>query len=73
VTPAFFATPAAWRRWLAAHHATAGELWVGFHRKATDTPSITWPEAVDEALCYGWIDGIRKRIDPTRYMTRFTP
>jgi uncharacterized protein YdeI (YjbR/CyaY-like superfamily) len=48
-------------------------LWVGFHRKGTGLPSITWPESVDQALCYGWIDGIRKRIDDTSYMIRFTP
>ena len=69
----FFATPAAWRRWLAEHHATVGELWVGFHKRATGRPSITWPEAVDGALCYGWIDGVRQRIDDERYRIRFTP
>jgi uncharacterized protein YdeI (YjbR/CyaY-like superfamily) len=71
--PRFFATPAEWRRWLARHHATAPELWVGFHKKATGRPSITWPEAVDQALCYGWIDGIRKRLDDHSYVIRFTP
>ena len=71
--PLFFATPAAWRRWLAAHHKTRDELWVGFLKKKTGRPSITWPESVDEALCFGWIDGLRKAIDADRYMIRFTP
>ena len=71
--PRFFATPAEWRRWLARHHASAPELWVGFYKRATGRPSITWPEAVDEALACGWIDGIRKRLDADRYVIRFTP
>ncbi len=69
----FFATPGDLRKWFGAHHATAKELWVGFHKKATGEPSITWPESVDEALCVGWIDGIRKSIDANRYKIRFTP
>lgn len=71
--PTFFATPAAFRRWLAKHHATAEELWVGFHRTATGRPSITWPQSVDEALCFGWIDGVRRTLDAERYVIRFTP
>ncbi|MFO0811334.1 MAG: YdeI/OmpD-associated family protein [Gemmataceae bacterium] len=71
--PTFFATPAAFRKWLAANHATAAELWVGFHKKGTGRPSLTWPESVDEALCVGWIDGIRKSIDADSYKIRFTP
>ncbi len=71
--PRFFATPAAFRAWLKKHHATEKVLWVGFHRKASGRPSITWPESVDEALCVGWIDGLRKGIDETSYMIRFTP
>ena len=71
--PAFFATPAAFRAWLAANHATAAELWVGFYKRASGRPSITWAESVDEALCYGWIDGLRKRLDDERYVIRFTP
>ena len=63
MAPWFFATPAAFRKWLAAHHAGATELWVGFHKQATGKPSLTWPESVDEALCAGWIDGVRKRVD----------
>jgi uncharacterized protein YdeI (YjbR/CyaY-like superfamily) len=69
----FFATPAAFRDWLTQHHATAAELWVGFYKKGSGRPSITWPEAVDEALCVGWIDGLRKSIDAERYRNRFTP
>jgi uncharacterized protein YdeI (YjbR/CyaY-like superfamily) len=69
----FFATLAAWRGWLARNHATATDLWVGFHKRHTDTPSITWPESVAGALCFGWIDGLRKRIDANTYKIRFTP
>lgn len=71
--PFYFESPAAWRRWLAKHHADADELWVGFHKRATGRPSLTWPESVDEALCFGWIDGLRKRVDGDRYKIRFTP
>ncbi|MGH2657644.1 MAG: YdeI/OmpD-associated family protein [Actinomycetota bacterium] len=71
--PRFFATTARFRAWLERNHDTAAELWVGFHRKGSGKPSITWPEAVDQALCFGWIDGIRKRVDHTSYMNRFTP
>jgi len=71
--PAFFATPAELGAWLGEHHATASELWVGFHKKGSGRPSVTWPEAVDEALCVGWIDGVRKRIDEHSYEIRFTP
>src|SRR4051794_33689747 len=71
--PIFFETPADFRAWLAANHATAEFLWVGFYKKGSGRPSITWPESVDEALCYGWIDGVRKGIDTERYMIRFTP
>jgi uncharacterized protein YdeI (YjbR/CyaY-like superfamily) len=73
VKPLFFPSPAEWRRWLASHHKSAGELWVGFYKRESGKPSLTWAEAVDEALCYGWIDGVRKRINPHRYMIRFTP
>ena len=71
--PHFFATPAAFRHWLAAHHADTSELLVGFHKRASAEPSLTWPESVDEALCFGWIDGVRRRIDDTSYSIRFTP
>lgn len=71
--PRFFATPAKFRTWLEAHHASHTELLVGFYKKASGKPSITWPESVDEALCFGWIDGIRKTIDDVSYTIRFTP
>jgi uncharacterized protein YdeI (YjbR/CyaY-like superfamily) len=71
--PLFFASAEDFREWLAANHASATEQWVGFYRKATGRPSVTWPESVDEALCVGWIDGIRKRIDESSYKIRFTP
>jgi len=69
----FFERPQQWRRWLERHHGDMGELWVGFHKKASGRPSMTWPEAVDEALCFGWIDGVRQRIDEISYKIRFTP
>jgi uncharacterized protein YdeI (YjbR/CyaY-like superfamily) len=71
--PTFFATAAEFGAWLATHHATAGELLVGFHTVGSGVPCMTWPESVDEALCVGWIDGIRRRVDATRYTIRFTP
>jgi uncharacterized protein YdeI (YjbR/CyaY-like superfamily) len=73
VEPTFFATPADFRAWLERHHESHGELIVGFHKKGSGRPSITWPEAVDQALCFGWIDGVRRRIDDTSYSIRFTP
>lgn len=69
----FFSEPSLWRQWLEEHHESATELWVGFHKTDSGRPSITWPESVDEALCFGWIDGNRKRIDDTSYKIRFTP
>jgi uncharacterized protein YdeI (YjbR/CyaY-like superfamily) len=69
----FFKSPRDFRRWLKTEHQKTGELWVGFYKKATGTPSITYPEALDEALCFGWIDGVRKSIDADAYMQRFTP
>ena len=73
MTPRFFPTPAAFRKWLAANHTKSKELWVGFYKKDSGKPSITWPESVEEALCFGWIDGIRKTIDDESYKIRFTP
>jgi uncharacterized protein YdeI (YjbR/CyaY-like superfamily) len=73
VDPAFFATPEEFRAWLAEHHETERELLVGFHKKGSGRPSITWPESVDQALCFGWIDGVRRRIDDDSYTIRFTP
>ena len=69
----YFRSARDFRKWLAAHHATEKELLVGFHKKGTGQPSMTWPQSVDEALCFGWIDGVRKRVDETRYTIRFTP
>ena len=69
----FFQTPAELRRWLSEHHERCDELWVGYYKKGTGKPSITWPQSVDEALCFGWIDGIRKSIDEQAYKIRFTP
>jgi uncharacterized protein YdeI (YjbR/CyaY-like superfamily) len=73
MNPVFFASPGRWRQWLSRHHARETEVWVGFHKAATGKPSISWPEAVDEALCFGWIDGVRRSIDATCYVIRFTP
>lgn len=69
----FFASPDDFRDWLAEHHGRRDALWVGFWRKATGRPSLTWEQSVDEALCFGWIDGIRKRVDDNSYTIRFTP
>jgi uncharacterized protein YdeI (YjbR/CyaY-like superfamily) len=71
--PLFFASASEWRAWLAEHHATATEVVVGFHKKKTGKPSMTWSEAVDQALCFGWIDGIRHSLGPDAYTNRFTP
>lgn len=71
--PTFFETPAEFRVWLETHHASAAELSVGFRKKGTGLPSITWPEAVDQALCFGWIDGVRHSIDAESYRIRLTP
>ena len=71
--PTYFRTPAEFRAWLREHHDTEAELWVGFYKKGSGTPSITWSEAVDEALCYGWVDSIRRSVDDQRYTNRFTP
>jgi len=71
--PVYFPAPSAFRAWLEEHHASATELWVGYHKVGTGVPSMTWPESVDEALCFGWIDGLRRRVDEERYAIRFTP
>ncbi len=73
MTPIFFATPADLRRWFAENHVTARELLVGYYKKDSGHPGITWPESVDEALCVGWIDGLRRRLDDRSHTTRFTP
>jgi uncharacterized protein YdeI (YjbR/CyaY-like superfamily) len=71
--PIYFDSPAAMRAWLAAHHASKDELFVGFYKRTTGRPSLTWSESVDQALCFGWIDGRRQRVDAARYAIRFTP
>ena len=69
----FFKSPSDLRKWFEENHATARELVVGYYRKSAGKPTITWPESVAEALCFGWIDGIRRRIDAESYTIRFTP
>src|SRR5689334_5871955 len=71
--PVFFPTEADFRRWLEANHQTAGELLVGFWKKGSGKPSVDWPQARDQALCFGWIDGIRKSLGEAAYTIRFTP
>jgi uncharacterized protein YdeI (YjbR/CyaY-like superfamily) len=71
--PTFFPTPADLRDWLERNHEKEKELLVGFYKKGSGKPSITWPELVDEALCFGWIDGIRRGIDEESYTIRLTP
>lgn len=73
VTAVYFDSPVKLRRWFASNHTTSRELWIGFLKKGTGKPSVTYPEALDEALCVGWIDGVRKRVNGERYMVRFTP
>jgi uncharacterized protein YdeI (YjbR/CyaY-like superfamily) len=69
----FFATPDELRDWFDANHETADELWLGYYRKSTGRPSVGWSQAVDEALCVGWIDGVRRSVDETSFVQRFTP
>ena len=69
----FFETSDALRRWFVANHETADELWIGLYKVGSGRPSVRWPDVVDEALCFGWIDGIRKRIDDVSYSNRVTP
>jgi uncharacterized protein YdeI (YjbR/CyaY-like superfamily) len=69
----FFASPEEWRAWLAEHHDAEPEVLVGYWKRGTGRASLTWQESVDEALCFGWIDGVRRRIDDERYTIRFTP
>jgi uncharacterized protein YdeI (YjbR/CyaY-like superfamily) len=71
--PIFFATQADWRRWLERNHEMASEVVVGFYKKGSGRATLTWPQAVDEALCFGWIDGVRRRLDDESYTNRFTP
>ena len=71
--PRFFPTPGDFRKWLEKHHDKESELLVGFYKKDSGKPSMTWPESVEQALCFGWIDGVRKRLDDGSYSVRFTP
>jgi uncharacterized protein YdeI (YjbR/CyaY-like superfamily) len=71
--PHYFESPTEFRDWLARHHDTARELLVGYYKKGTGRQGMTWPESVDEALCFGWIDGVRRSVDDERYTIRFTP
>lgn len=72
-SPVFFATPAEFRKWLEENHQTETELLVGYYKIGTKKPSMNWSESVDEALCFGWIDGVRRSIDEESYCNRFTP
>lgn len=71
--PRFFRTPAQFRKWLERHHARETEIWIGMYRVSSGKKGITYKEALDEALCFGWIDGVRKRLDDESYVQRFTP
>jgi uncharacterized protein YdeI (YjbR/CyaY-like superfamily) len=71
--PIFFASAAAWRAWLAEHHDSEREVLVGLFKKASARPTMSWPQSVEEALCFGWIDGVRRRIDDQSHSIRFTP
>ena len=71
--PKFFSSPEQFREWLAKNHDSASELLIGFHKKDSGKKSITYPQALDEALCFGWIDGVRRSLDETSYTIRFTP
>jgi uncharacterized protein YdeI (YjbR/CyaY-like superfamily) len=71
--PQFFRTPAEFRAWLEKHHATDPEMWVGYYKKSSGKGGVVYREALDEALCFGWIDGLVKSIDGERYMLRYTP
>jgi len=73
LTPIFFRSATGFRRWLQTHHETAPEVWVGFFKKDSGKQGLTYEEAVDQALCYGWIDGIKKRVDEDGYTHRFSP
>ena len=73
MTAIYFSSAAAFGEWLAAHHASASEVLVGFWKMGTGKPTLTWSESVDEALCFGWIDGVRRSVDAERYTIRFTP
>ena len=71
--PVFFRDAAAFRKWLAKHHSSEPELWAGFYKAASGKGGLTYKEAVDEGLCFGWIDGVRKSLDAESYVQRFSP
>lgn len=71
--PTFFKSPAHFRAWLERHHASVKELWVGFYKKSSGKTGLTYLESVDEAICFGWIDGLKKRYDEQSFMHRFSP
>ena len=71
--PTFFSSPEKFRRWLEQNHDRESELLIGFHKKSSGKKSVTYAEALDEALCFGWIDGVRRNLDETSYTIRFTP
>lgn len=73
IAPTFFLTPADFRMWLKKNYNRERVLWVGYHKKSTGHPSVTWEETVDEALCFGWIDGIRRSLNDESYVIRFSP
>ncbi len=73
IAPRFFTDPGKWREWLSQNYSTEPELLVGFYKRSTGKPSMTWPESVDVALCFGWIDGVRRSVDNESYSIRFTP
>lgn len=73
IAPRFFTDPGKWREWLSQNYSTELELLVGFYKRSTGKPSMTWPESVDVALCFGWIDGVRRSVDNESYSIRFTP
>jgi uncharacterized protein YdeI (YjbR/CyaY-like superfamily) len=71
--PVYFESPAEFRAWLEQHHETETEVWVGMWKKATGRQGVSWAQAVDEALCFGWIDGVMRRVDDQRHIQRFSP
>lgn len=73
MTPTYFATQQDFKNWLEKNHDMEAELWVGFYKVGSGIPSITWPQSVDQALCFGWIDGLRKSVDAESYCIRFSP
>lgn len=73
MTPIFFKSPQEFRKWLETHHKQESEVLVGYYKVKTGKPSMTWSESVDQAICFGWIDGIRRSLGPESYSIRFTP